>query len=130
MSQNLPEESPAERLVEGFKMFSDALTWRLAVSTYVLGRVGWSEVPLGKMTEGDLDRVLLDPFLERLSEKADKEVSGEEDELDIVIEEVKGPVDAAIFEYFRRDDYARLSELVDHWFWFEDHRHQVFKDAL
>jgi len=126
MSQNLPEKSPVERFLEGFAAFSDALSWRLAVSTYVLGMAGWSEVPLGKMTERELYDALLEPFVERLWEISDEEV---ESELDTVIEEIKGELDTAIFEYFRRDKYARLSELVDGWDRFDD-RHQVFEDAL
>ena len=126
MSQNTPEKSPVERFLEGFWAFSDALSWRLAVSTYVLGRGGWSELPLGEMAEREFYDALLEPFVERLWEKSDKEV---ESELDTVIEEVEGDLNRAIFEYFRRDNYVRLSELVDRWFRFED-RHHVFEDAL
>ena len=101
------ERFPVERFLEGLAAFSDALSWRLAMSTYVLGRCGWSEAPLGNMTEHELSDALLEPFLKRLSEMSDEEVKNEPDK---AIEEVKGEVDTAIFEYFRRDDYTRLSE--------------------
>jgi len=111
VSQNPPEKKSAiERFLEDLGVVGEALALHLAVSTYTFSRGGWSEVPLDNMTEPEFSALL-----EGLLEKSD--------------EEVKSELDTVIFEYFRRDNYAPLSELVDRWFLFED-RHQMFEDAL
>jgi len=113
VSQNPPEKAPVESFLEGLRAFGDAFALRLALSTYTFARGSWSEVPLDNMTEPEFSALL-----ERLVEL-----------LDEPDEEVKSELDTVIFEYFRRDNYPPLSELVDRWFPFED-RHQVFEDAL
>jgi hypothetical protein len=111
VSQNPPEKSPIERFFEGLEEFGQRITLHLAVSTYTFARGGWSEIPLDTMDLGEFSALL-----ERLREKSD--------------EEVKSELNTVILEYFRRDDYAPLSELVYQWFLFEDHRRVVFRDAL
>lgn len=72
---------------------------------------GWSEVPLSSMNLPEYS-----DLVERLMDKPDKEVKRE--------------LDAAIPKYFRRDNYAPLSEMVEGW---QEHfrvRYHVFEDAL
>ncbi len=76
------------------------------------GRGGWSEIPLGEMDLSESSELV-----DRLYDKPD--------------EEVRRELDQAIPEYFRRDDYAPLSEMVASWHdeHFEE-RHHIFEDAL
>lgn len=110
MSENPSEKSAIERFLEGLGAFGEALALQLVVSTYTFSRGGWSEVPLENMPVREFS-----DLLERLVEKTD--------------EEVKSELDTVILEYFRRDDYTPLSELIGLWVLFKD-RHHVFEDAL
>lgn len=89
----------------------EALPVWLAVGSLTFGRGGWSEVPLSSMDLSEYSGLV-----ERLMNKPD--------------EEVKRELDAAIPEYFRRDEYAPLSKMVEEW---QEHfrvRCHIFEDAL
>lgn len=45
-------------------------------------------------------------------------------------EEVRRELDRVILEYFRKDNYARLSKLVSAWRMHFEDRHHIFEDAL
>lgn len=101
-----------ENLLEVSREFSDRISQETVRSTLVFARGGWSTIPLRNMGF-------------RTMVKFVKEMESEPDE------EVKKALDQAIPEYFRRDDYARLSEIVSAWSaHFPTHRQQVFDDAL
>ena len=111
MSETPADKHPLLLFLESLMEFGDVLTLSVGISAYMYARGGWSAVPLERMS-ADESQELVNQLL----------VSPEE--------ELESKLDTAVFEYFRRDDYAPLSQLVDAWFRFEYHRRLVFEDAL
>ena len=72
----------------------DGLSGWLIISTMTFSKGGWSEVPLGGMALSEAV-----PLVESLWDKPE--------------EEIKRELDTIIPEYFRRNDHAALSELVE-----------------
>ncbi|MDP9439852.1 MAG: hypothetical protein M3P49_14105 [Actinomycetota bacterium] len=89
----------------------EALPVWLAISSLTFGRGGWSELPLSSMTLPEYSGLV-----ERLMDKPD--------------EEVKRELDEVIPEYFRREGYAPLSEMVEEWQEHFGERYHIFEDAL
>lgn len=106
--------SELQRFVEGFSRFADEVPVGLAIASVMFHRGGWSEVPLDDMNLSEFS-VLVMTLLEGQG-TSEKEVHKE--------------LDAALGEYFRRDDHAALSEMVHKW---DEHfvpRQHIFHDAL
>lgn len=85
----------------------------LSRCTVTFARGGWSEAPLGRM---DLSEFMA--LVERLHDEPDDDA-------------VRRELDRAVPEYFRRDGYTRLRELVEEWD--DEHfreRRLVFEEAL
>lgn len=104
-------EPAVSRLREGAVRFGEALIkWRLlCIITFYRG--GWSEVPLRDM---ELSEFI--PLVDRLRDKPN--------------EEVKVELDSAILDYFRREDYTPLSNMVASWNPRFENRHHILEDAL
>ena len=109
------EHGPAiRRFLEGVYEFANELPVALALSAALFHRGGWSEIPLRHMDLSEFTGLV-----ERLLNK--REASEEE---------LRQELDEAIGEYFRRDDHAALSKMVDSWREHFGGRHHIFEDAL
>ena len=106
--------SEIQRFIESVSKFADEVPVGLAIASVMFHRVGWSEVPLDEMDLSEFS-VLIVTLVEG---QATSE------------EEVREEIDAALGEYFRRDDHAALSEMVHKW---DEHfapRQHIVHDAL
>lgn len=109
------ERKPAiQRFVEGVSKFANEFPVGLAVASVMFHRGGWSEVPLDDMDLGEFSGLI-----QTLAEG--RETSEEE---------VRKELDAALGEYFRRDDHAALSKMVHKWGEHFAARQHIFRDAL
>ena len=85
--------SGIQRFVESVSKFADEVPVGLAIASVMFHRGGWSEVPLDEMDLSEFS-VLIVTLIEG---QATSE------------EEVREELDAALGDYYRRDDHAALS---------------------
>lgn len=107
--QNEPE---VRRFLEVAAQVMDGLPNWMSLCAVTFARGGWSAAPLGQM---DLSEFMA--LVERLRDEPDDVVRCE--------------LDRVVPEYFRRDDHARLREMVEEWD--DEHfgeRRRVFEEAL
>jgi hypothetical protein len=98
-------------ILKGLQAIGEALSASRLFAATPFPRGGWSEVPLGNM---DLDE--FGDLLARSLKKSDKALKEE--------------LDRVIPGYFRRENNAALSAMVDSWYRFPEERRPVFEDAL
>jgi hypothetical protein len=102
-----------EHFIEDARKVGDGLSIFPVAFATTLVRGGWSEAPLN----GGMPLAEAAELTERLQGKSDDQVRQE--------------LDVAIPAYFRKDDYAPLSEMVASWrLHFTDHRESVAEDTL
>ena len=101
-----------ESFIESARQVGDGISMFPVAFATTLDQGGWSEAPLDGMAAVESMQLV-----ERLVGKSD--------------DEVKRELDVAIPAYFRKDDYAPLSEMIASWRRnFTDHRRSVAADAL
>lgn len=99
-----------QRLAEQYRVLEEGPRRRL-IQTFTFGRGGWHEASLLEMAASDFRALVKD-----LVAKPD--------------EEVKNTLDSVVPDYFRRNDYRALRNMVEQWDLYSDWREQVFKDAF
>jgi hypothetical protein len=105
-------EPQIRRFSEVAAQVLDGMPNWLSLCAVTFARGGWSEAPLGQM---DLSESMA--LVRRLCGEPDEVVCRE--------------LDSAVLEYFRRDDHARLREMVEGWG--DEHfrqRRRIFEEAL